>query len=162
MLSPGRREVQQHVPGRISKQVTIEEPRPQLALADDSPDQPRVGQWRSRCADQALVPVWRVRRVRCVGAFESKQGIAALAPAPGGAFESLKPLSDLADLLGQAQQDQPICLGQFPQSQVGDLAEDPPQRNDPLSPARVNQDLGVRLVETGKYIVERRHRGRYD
>ena len=159
MLRPGGSEVKQHVPGGIGEQIAIEEARAQLALADDPAHQTRIGQRRARRAHQ---PVALVRRSRkgLGRALETEQSLVRRACLRRGSTKPLEPLGDLGDLLGQAQQGQPVLLGQVPHAQVRRAGQRPAQRHDPLRPARIDQDLRARLVKAAKHVLQRLNRGR--
>ena len=151
-------QVEQHIPGRIGKQVAIEEARAHLALADDPPHQLGVGQGRAGGAQQAFL-----RTTAVVGRFEA-EGACGGGGRGGGhsrfrAMQLVDPFGERGDLLRQPQQHQPILLGQFAHPAAGDPRQHLAQRHQPFCPAGFDKNLRGGLIEAGENIVECGDRG---
>jgi len=100
------------------------------------------------------------------GAGDSKRNALPSATEPCGSAcaraHPLEPLGNLADLIGQPEQHEPVFLGQFAQPEIGHPREHAADRDHALGAAGIDQDLGVGLVEAGEDIVERLDAGRND
>ena len=140
-------EVEQHVPRRIGEQRGIEEPRAQLPLADDPPDQPRIGQRRAR-ADRRCVRIGGAAKSRCgLSKWKTLSAFEHAGRHAEPAREPLEPLGDLADLLGQPQQRQPVVVGSARAAAAGHRA---PARGRARRPARRASDRRGSAARTGR------------
>lgn len=133
-------------------------PGAQLALTDDPAHQPRVRQRRLGFAREAALVFVGLAAIGGRGGFEAEG--ARLASLPRR--KPFEPLGDLADLLGQPQQGQPVVLGKLAHPHAGNLGQGAAEGNYALSPSRLDEDLPIGLVEAAEHRVERGDGGRDD
>ena len=137
MFRAGGRQVEKHVPGRIGKQLGIEESRPRLPLADDLAHESRIGQRRPFLPDERFFGLVLALEI-VVRRFEAE------CPAIAGQTGLPQPLQlfrYLADLFGQAQQCDPVVIRKVAQARARSACHHPAERNDALCARWIDEDM---------------------